>query len=158
MGVGALSQQTLSGLVPSSPMWEGRSLFGTKPKILTVGWVSGVQGGTAASWQEFGIGRPSAIGINPTSPQAYVDEDDGNAPTFGTTGAVAWGTGPTQPSAFHRRYTGPNAASNQGTGFNCWFPGGFGISPTSSIVLWFINSSGLSPNTNVGDLYSTVEE
>lgn len=49
-----------------------------------------------------GLGRPAAIGITPTTPLTSLAED-ANLATGVTTGAVAWGTGPTIPANFLRR-------------------------------------------------------
>src|SRR4029077_17277324 len=84
---------------------------------------------------EYGLGRPGAKGITPTTPVTVIDEGDGNAPTGLTTTASAWGTAPTVPANFNRRYICNNAI---GTGFAAVFPAGFKIPANASVVSWII--------------------
>jgi len=97
----------------------------------------------------YGVGRPAAIGVTPTSPQTYVDEGDGNGATANTTSAVAWGTAPTVPSNFNRRVS---CAATIGVGFIFTFPRGFGIPTSNSIVYWIIATA------PVCDVYAVVDE
>lgn len=53
-----------------------------------------------------GLGRPAAIGLTPTTPLTALPDDAG-LPTGATTGATAWGTGPTIPTQFLRRVALP---------------------------------------------------
>jgi hypothetical protein len=97
----------------------------------------------------YGIGRPAAIGINPTIMQNFIDEGDGNAPTSLTTAAVAWGIAPTVPTNFNRRVS---TAIATGAGIILTFPRGFGIPVSSSVVIWIIAA------TTACDVYSVVDE
>ncbi len=129
MALFALAQRTTSGTAATAS-WEIRSTSGNKPKILQmeltqVTAVAGV----------YGIGRPAAIGITPTSPQTFVDEADGNGATGLTTACVAWGTGPTVPANYNRRYI---CAATIGQGFISIFPGGLGLAVSSSAIIWII--------------------
>lgn len=132
MALFALSQRTTQ-TVAGNASWEVRSTAGNKPKLLQMELtqVTAVAGG-------YGIGRPAAIGITPTSPQTFVDEADGNGAAANTTAAVAWGTAPTIPTNFNRRYT---AAGAIGAGFIAVFPGGLGIPVSSSIIIWVLSTS-----------------
>lgn len=136
--------QRTSNTTNANANWEIRSTSGNKPKILTCGLTQ-----NAATAGVYGVGRPGAIGITPTSPQTVVDEGDGNAPTGLTTVAVAWGTGPTVPTNFNRRYS---CAATIGVGFAENFPWGFSLPVSGSIVFWNLAT------TPVCDVYVTVDE
>ncbi len=125
-GFGARTTQT----VAANASFEMRSTAGNKPKCLQLelAQVTAVAG-------QYGVGRPAAIGVTPTSPQTVVDEADGNGATGLTTTALAWGTGPTVPSNFNRRYT---CVAGIGAGFIAVFPGGFGLPVSGSIVVWIV--------------------
>jgi len=86
----------------------------------------------AASAYTFGIGRPGAIGVTPTSPITFIAENPADA-TGTVTSAIAWGTGPTAPTNFFRRFRlfGP-------TYVHWSFDDGIVIPVSSSLVLWGI--------------------
>jgi hypothetical protein len=143
MALYALAQRT-TATASASAAWEVRSTSTNKPKIMELGLSQ-----NAATLSAYGIGRPGAIGITPTSPQTFVDEGDGNAPAAQTTAAVAWGTGPTVPTNFNRRLS---TAGTIGVGAIFTFPRGFGIPISSSIVVWIIVTA------PVLDVYAVVDE
>lgn len=83
-----------------------------------------------------GLGRPAAKGITPTTPLTVLPEDAGLI-AGGTTGAVAWGTGPTVPDNFIRRVSFPATIGSR----VCWqWSRGdeLIVVPSASIVLWNI--------------------
>lgn len=129
MALYSLAQRT-TATAAANASWEIRSTSGNKPKVLQMelSQVTAVAG-------VFGIGRPAALGITPTSPQTFVDESDGNGATGLTTAAVAWGTGPTVPTNFNRRYS---CLAGIGAGFIAVFPGGLGLPVSGSVVIWII--------------------
>lgn len=90
----------------------------------------------AATASIFGLGRPAAIGVTPTSPVNLIAEDPGE-PALGSTDektAVAWGTGPTVPAQFFRLANLPGAV---GAGIIWTFgPDGIIIPLSGSLVLW----------------------
>lgn len=143
MALYALSQRT-TATAAASASWEIRSTSTNKPKIMELGLSQ-----NAATAGAYGIGRPGAIGVTPTSPQTFVDEGDGNAPAGVTTGAVAWGTGPTVPTNFNRRLS---CAATIGVGAIFTFPRGLGIPISGSIVVWIIATA------PVCDVYAVVDE
>jgi hypothetical protein len=143
MALYALSQRT-TATAAASPSWEVRSASSNKPKVMEVGISQ-----NAATAGVYGLGRPGAIGITPTSPQTFVDEGDGNAPAALSTAAVAWGTGPTVPANFNRRIS---CAATIGVGTIWTFPRGLGIPISSSVVVWII---ALAP---VCDVWAVVDE
>ena len=103
----------------------------------------------AATASIFGIGRPGAIGVTPTSPQTFLDESDGNGPAGLTTSAVAWGTGPTVPTNFFRRVATP---ATIGSGVIWTFPRGLGLPISGSVVLWNIGTN------SVADVWAVCDE
>lgn len=143
MALYALSQRTTNVTIANAS-WEVRSTSTNKPKIMELGFSQNT--GTASA---YGIGRPGAIGVTPTSPQTFVDEGDGNAPAAQTTAAVAWGTGPTVPTNFNRRIS---TAATIGVGAIFTFPRGLGIPISGSIIMWNITAS------VVLDIYAVVDE
>lgn len=143
MALYALSQRT-TATAAASACWEVRSAATAKPKIMELG-ISQV----AATAGVFGIGRPQAIGVTPTSPQTFVDEGDGAAPAATTTSCIAWGTGPTVPANFNRRLA---CAATIGVGAIFTFPRGLGIAVSSSIVVWIIATA------PVCDVYAVIDE
>jgi hypothetical protein len=105
----------------------------------------------AASASVFGIGRPAATGITPTSPQTVLAEDGGNTAAGNTTTALAWGTGPTVPANFFRRVSLP---ATIGAGIIWTFPRGIIVLKTLSTVLW--NPGGGS--NSVADSWVVLDE
>lgn len=136
MALYGLSQRTTQ-TVAANAAWEIRSTSDNKPKVLQMELTQ-----TANTASTYGIGRPAAIGITPTTPQTFVDESDGNGAVAKTTAAVAWGTGPTVPSNFNRRYSTQGTAGI-GAGFIAIFPGGLGIPVSGSVVIWLIATAGV---------------
>jgi hypothetical protein len=102
----------------------------------------------AATASTYGIGRPAAIGVTPTTPQTFLAEDPGN-PAGTATGALAWGTGPTVPANFHRRISFP---ATIGTGVIWTFPRGLVVAISSGFVLWNLATNG------VVDIYVVEDE
>lgn len=143
MALFGLAQRTTNGTAAAAS-WEVRSGATTKPKVMEIG-ISQV----AATAGVYGVGRPAAIGITPTSPQTFVDEGDGNGGTATTTACVAWGTGPTVPGNFNRRLA---CAATIGVGAIFTFPRGLGLPVSGSVVVWIIATA------PVCDVYAVVDE
>lgn len=127
MDLYALGQRT-SGTAANTPVWEIKAGSSNRCRVLELGFtqVTAVAG-------IIGVGRPQAAGVTPTSPQNFVKEDDGNAPTAATKAAVAWGTAPTFPLSFIRRACMP---ATIGAGVLWTFPRGLPIPPSSALVVW----------------------
>lgn len=85
--------------------------------------------GTAAS---YGFGRPAALAVTPAT-TALLQRDDTADPACVTLTALTWGTSPTAPTIYHRRW---NSAATIGVGFIVTFPRGLAI-PVSGAVVWF---------------------
>ena len=92
----------------------------------------------AATASVYGIGRPAAIGVTPTSPITWLAEDPASPAGTAQT-ALAWGTGPTVPGNFFRRVGLP---ATIGAGFLLAFPRGLWIAVSASIVLWNTQANG----------------
>ena len=143
MAIYSLSQRTTSGTA-ATPAWEVRSTAANKPAVMEIGLTN-----VAATASVFGLGRPAAIGVTPTSPQTFLDEQDANGGTGATTSCVAWGTPPTVPTNFFRRVALP---ASIGAGVIWTFPRGLRIALSNSIVLWVIATA------SVVDVYAAVDE
>jgi hypothetical protein len=106
----------------------------------------------AATASHYGLGRPAAIGVTPTSPVNLLAEDPAD-PALGSTDpkvAVAWGTGPTVPANFLRHAV---LAGSIGSGIIWTFgPAGLVIPTSGSLVLW--NSTA---NSAVTDIIAVVD-
>lgn len=144
MAIYSISQRT-TVTTSAAAAWELRSTSANKPKVMEIGISLG-----AATASIYGIGRPAAIGVTPTSPLTALDESDGNGATGLTTCAVAWGTGPTVPANFFRRVSLP---ATIGAGVILTFPRGLGLPVSGSIVLWNITT-----NSAVTDVWAVVDE
>lgn len=103
----------------------------------------------AATASTYGLGRPAAIGDTPTTPVTLLPEDPNDVIAAGVVAsALAWGTGPTVPTAYLRRISLP---ATVGTGVIWTWPEGLVIPVSSSIVLWNIGTN------SVVDAYAVVE-
>ena len=142
MAIYSLANRT-TGTAAGTAALEIRSSATQRPRILEIGLFL-----AAATVSTYGLGRPAAIGVTPTSPVTVLAEDPGD-PAASTVTALAWATGPTAPVAFMRRLALPNTI---GTGVIWTFPRGLLIPVSSSIVVWNIGANG------VADVYVVVDE
>lgn len=102
----------------------------------------------AATASTYALGRPAAKGITPTSPVA-AQYQDGVVPMLTAT-ALAWGTGPTAPTAFIRRSSLP---ATLGASIVWTFSDkGLFIPANTSLVLWNLAANG------VADVSITIDE
>lgn len=126
--------------------WELRSAATDKLMVVEMGIFM-----AAATASTFGLGRPAAIGVTPTSPVTVQPFDTGDPAGTGQT-AVAWGTAPTAPtSAIYLRRIGLPATIGAGV---IWTFGerGLIVPVSSSIVLYCLATNG------VADVYVTLAE
>lgn len=94
---------------------------------------------TAATASSYGLGYPAAVGVNPTTPVDFLKTDPNDVLASGVVqSALAWGTGPTSPTAFFRRISLP---ATVGTGVIWTFGDGIVIPVSSSIVLWNLGNN-----------------
>ncbi len=143
MAIYSLAQRTIV-TAAAAATWEIISASTNKPKIMELGFsqVTAVAG-------SYGLGRPAATGVTPTSPQTFIDEADGGGPNALTTAAVAWGTSPTVPANFFRRITCP---ATIGAGAIFTFPRGWTLPISKSVVLW------INATAPVLDAYAVIDE
>ena len=143
MAIYSLSQRTIV-TAAGGATWE--IIPGVRrPRILEIGLsqVTAVAG-------TFGIGRPAAIGIDPTTPVLFQAELQGDQAAT-SAAVVAWTTTPpTVPTVFFRRVTCP---ATIGAGFIFTFPRGLYCTPsTTSIVIWVIATA------PVCDVWAVLDE
>lgn len=142
MAIYSLANRT-TATSPATPTLEVRTAATDRPRVMELGisQVTAVAGG-------YGLGRPGAIGVTPTSPVTVLPEDPGDSAGTVTT-ALAWGTGPTLPVNFFRRVTCP---ATIGAGIVWIFPRGLVIAASNSIVVWIIATA------PVCDIWVVVDE
>lgn len=102
---------------------------------------------TPASQRTMGLGRPGATGVTPTTPVTLIAVDSGNPAGTAQLTTVGWGTAPTVPANFMRRFSIFHAT---------WLIWEFPVPPmvdvSKSLVLWNINTS------SALDLYVEIDE
>ena len=134
-----------SSAADATAAWEIRT--GATPgriKVKEIGFFL-----AAATASIIGLGRPAAIGITPTTPVDFLQEDPNDVLASGVVqSALAWATPPTVPVAFLRRIALP---ATIGTGVIFSFPGGLVIPVNSSIVLWNLSTN------SVLDCHAVIE-
>lgn len=93
----------------------------------------------AATASVFGVGQPAAIGVTPTTPVDFLTEHPNDVLAAAVVqSALAWGTGPTAPTAFDERIS---IAGVIGNGAILTFPQGIVIPVSSSLVLWNLQAN-----------------
>lgn len=140
MALYSLAQRTSSGTNAAA----AAELRASSTVRLRVRQISITLGAATASI--FGIGRPAAIGVTPTSPVSGLPLDPADTVAAAGQGAVAWGTGPTVPPQFLARIGFPAAIGN---GWIWTFdPGSELVVPLSgSIVVWNLATNGVADVT-----------
>ena len=140
----SLAQRT-SNVTISNTTWT--ILTGSTPgraRVLEIGIFL-----AAATASAFGLGRPAANGVTPTTPVDFLPEDPNDVLATGIVqGALAWGTLPTAPTNFLRRISLP---ATIGTGVIWTFPKGLVIPVSGNLVLYNITATG------VADVYAVVD-
>lgn len=134
-----------SGVTTGTAAWEIRTSANVRARLMELGVFL-----AAATASTFGIGRPAAIGVTPTTPVDFQPEDPAD-PTVSAQvqSALAWGTGPTTPTNFFRRISLP---ATIGTGIIWTWQKGLVIPVSSSLVLWNLAANG------VVDAYALIDE
>lgn len=125
--------------------WEIRT--GSTPgraRLLELGFTI-----AAATATTIGLGYPAAIGITPTTPVNFLTTDPNDVIASGVIqSALAWGTGPTVPTAFFARIALP---ATIGAGVIWTFQDPIIIPVSSSIILWNLAANSLL------DAYAVIE-
>ena len=136
----SLSNRT-SNVTIANPCLEIISPATVRPKIMQISIVM-----AAATASVFGLGRPQAVGITPTSPVVLGPWDPADPTTTFCSTALAWATPPTIPLAFFERVS---LAAAVGAGIIWTFPDGLVIPASSSMIIWNISATGVSDITVV---------
>jgi len=82
----------------------------------------------------FGLGRPAAIGVTPTTPVTFLADNPDSPAATATLTTAGWGTAPTAPANFFRRFFNNSRGA---MGFFT-FPQGLAVDVSASLVLWNI--------------------
>lgn len=90
----------------------------------------------AATASAFGLGRPAAKGVTPTSPVSLLC-DDGSGQEALAKVAVAWGTKPTVPAKFFRRISLP---ATVGATVKWQFSNGLFVPAGGTLILWNLSA------------------
>lgn len=130
MAIYSIANRTTNVTI-ANPCLEIRTAATDKPRIMEIG-ISLV----AATASVFGLGRPQAIGVTPTTPVTVLAEDASD-PVGTVQTALAWATPPTVPLNFFRRVSLP---ATIGAGVIWTFPNGLTIPVSSSLVIWNISA------------------
>lgn len=131
MAIGSIGVRT-TNLTITQACLEIRTTAAVRATILELSIVQAT--GTA---QSLGFGRPQAIGVTPGGTSTPIRDEPGS-PVCVTTTALSWGTSPTVPLVFARRW---NSAATIGVGVIWTFPRGFVIPVSSSAVVWNITAA-----------------
>ena len=121
-----------SNLTITQASVELRTTAAVKARVLELSIVQAT--GTAMS---VGFGRPAAIGVTPGTTSTF-QRDDSADPACVTTVAATWGTSPTAPATYHRRW---NSAATIGVGIVWTFPRGIIVPVSSSVVVFNITAA-----------------
>ena len=141
MAVYSVANRT-SGAASGAAALELRTAAGARVRLMEIDVFL-----AAATASTYGIGRPQAIGITPTTPVTWIAEDPGEPAGTAQT-ALAWSTGPTVPLIFFRRIGLP---ATIGTGIIWTFPRGLIIAVSASLVLWNLATNGVVDCNVIGD-------
>ena len=119
-----------TNLTITQAQWELRTAAAGRPKVLELGIVQ-----ATATAQSVGLGRPQAIGLTPVN--VLFQPDDPGDPASAQNASLSWGTSPTVPLIFHRRW---NSAATIGVGRVWTFPRGLVVPVSFSIVIWNVTT------------------
>jgi uncharacterized protein (DUF1499 family) len=131
MALASLALRT-SNVTINNANVELRTTAGVIARVLEVSLIQAT--GTASS---FGLGRPNAIGVTPGTTSTF-QRDNSADPACVTTASLTWGTSPTAPTNYHRRW---NSAATIGVGIIWTFPRALVVPVSSSLVVFNITAS-----------------
>lgn len=134
MSLASLAVRT-SNVTITQACAELRTTAAVKARMLDVSIIQ-----AAGVAQSLGIGRPQALGVTPGTTSLF-QRDDPNDPPCVSLVALTWGTSPTVPLVFHKRW---NSAATIGVGVVFSFPRGLLINVSSAIVVWNITTGQVS--------------
>lgn len=142
MAIYSLAQRTTTFTTTTSACIEWRTSATNRPRILEIGYIS-----ATATAQTLGFGRSAAIGVTPVN-VIFQAEEPGD-PASLTNGSLSWGTSPTIPAQFLRRF---NLPATLGAGIVLTFPRGLPVAISASVELWNIST------TVASDVWCVVDE
>lgn len=131
MAISSLALRTTTFTATTSACIEWRAPSSVRPKVLEISIIQATA--TACS---YGLGRPQAIGVTPVN--VLFQADDPGDPASVMNGSLSWGTSPTVPLIYHRRW---NSAATVGVGIVWTFPRGLVIPASGSLVIWNITTT-----------------
>jgi len=132
----------ITGVASGSAALEIRTAATDRPRVMQINLFL-----AAATASTFGIGRPAAIGVTPTTPKTVLADDPAD-PVGTVQTALAWATPPTSPVEFLERIALP---ATIGSGIIWTFPRGLVIPVSSSLVIWNLAANGVADITVVID-------
>ena len=138
MSLASLGLRT-SNLTITQASAELRTTAGVKCRVLELSLIQVT--GTA---QSLGLGRPGAQGVTPGTTSTF-QRDDSADPACVTTISLTFGTSPTAPTTYLRRW---NSAATIGVGIVWTFPRGV-IVPVSASLVVFNVTTALACDLNV---------
>lgn len=103
-----------------------------KARVLEVSLIQ-----VTATASSYGFGRPAALAITPGT-LALLQRDDSADPACVTNVALTWGTSPTAPTVYMRRW---NSAATVGVGMIWTFPRGLIIPVSGALVVFNITGT-----------------
>ena len=130
MSISSLALRT-TNLTITQASWELRTSAAIRPRILELSIIQAT--GTA---QSLGLGRPQAQGITPVN-VLFQTDDPGDAASV-QNASLSWGTSPTVPLIFQRRW---NSAGTIGVGIVWTFPRGLVVPVSASLVIWNVTAA-----------------
>lgn len=130
MAISSLALRT-TNFTSAQACCEWRTPSTMRPRIMEISIIQ-----LTATAETLGLGRPQAIGITPVN--VLFQMDDPGDPASVMNGSLSWGTSPTVPLIFHRRW---NSAATAGVGIIWTFPRAFIIPISFSAVIWNITTA-----------------
>lgn len=121
-----------SNLTISQASAEVRTTAGVVARVLEMSIVS-----ATATAMSLGFGRPAVLGVTPGTNSTFQRDNPGD-PACVTTVAASWGTSPTAPANYHRRW---NGAATIGVGIVFSAPRGIIIPVSGAFVVFNITAA-----------------
>lgn len=131
MSLASIAVRT-SNLTITQASAEIRTTAAVKARLLELSVIQ-----ATATAQSLGFGRPAAQGVTPATTSTY-QRDDSADPACVTTLSLTWGTSPTAPTSYHRRW---NSAATIGVGFVMSYPRGIILPVSASFVVFNITTA-----------------
>jgi hypothetical protein len=128
-----------SNVTINQAQWQVLCTAGVKARLLELSYVGGTATAASVGW-----GRPAAAAVTPGTTSTF-QRDDSADPACVTTISLTYGTSPTNPTNYHRRW---NGAATIGVGIVFTFPRGI-IIPVSGAFTCANVTAGVVADHNV---------